>query len=106
MQHIITDDQDFGDGWTLYTEYKPVDEDAGVWGWYWVIEQECEDREDSLEERRLDDKNIALSRGFFGPFGTEIAAKESGISVCSRIKGNTKQWERLTGCESRTAGPL
>ena len=114
MQHIITEDHDLGDGWTLYTEYKPVDEDAGVWGWYWVIDQEGEDREDPLEEwrflseesRPLDDKNIALSRGFFGPFGTEIAAKESGISVCSRIKGNTKQWERLTGCEPRTAGPL
>ena len=78
----------------------------GVGGWYWVIEQEGEDGEYFLEERRLNDKNIALSRGFFGPFGTEIAAKESGISVCSRIKGNTKQRERLRGCESRTAGPL
>ena len=43
MNHIITDDHELDNGWTVYTEYKPVDEDAGIWGWYWAIERDGED---------------------------------------------------------------
>ena len=105
MQHIITDDHDLGDGWTLYTEYKPIDEDVGIWGWYWAIEQEGAGLEDplhgwpylSVASRSLGHTDMKLPREIFGPFGTEDAAKKLGISFCSQLKDNPERWGLLTG---------
>ena len=105
MQHILTDDYDLGDGWTLYTEYKPVDEDVGIWGWHWVIESESEGLEYplhgwpylSVASRPHGGTDIRLPREIFGPFVSEDVAKKLGISFCTQIKNNPERWGQLTG---------
>ena len=94
MHHVITDDHDLGGGWTLFTEFKPVDEDAGIWGWYWAIEQNHDGYAEPVEawsslsvaSRSMGDMGSGLPGKIFGPFSSEEIAKESGISLCAQVK--------------------
>ena len=107
MRDILTDDHNLGSGWTLYTEYRPVDEDAGIWGWYWALDREDEGLEEphanwqylSASPRSLGNTDIMPPGGVFGPFGAEEIAKEFGISYCNRIRDDREQWGRLTSGE-------
>ncbi len=100
-QDEISHERELGNGWTLWTEYKPLAEEVGRGGWYWALEREDDPFEVDgawyFPPSSLAELSVVWGReeNPFGPFATEEEATAAGLRFWEKMVDNPDLWERL-----------
>jgi hypothetical protein len=106
MTDVIINEHDLGQGWSLWTEYKPFAEDkvpwGGPWGWFFALEKEGDSidvdwwPEANEPSTLLNDWSLVsdLDSDVFGPFDNEEGAIVAGRRLWEKVVDDPELWQR------------